>query len=190
MGLVTSSGRRFGNSLPAKPPSPVCQELAARGADRLSATMKRGTGLSLGLSRPLARAAVERREASALPKRGARREDAQGKAFISLPGGTRGIYPAPFGAPPPFYLRRPFVKNLAMLGARTKSAARERDCLACNLSHPGECSRSGRASKRCRPRRWGHALPPSRSALRRTHPRRSSQSERRRVEGRFAAASG
>jgi len=26
--------------------TPVCQELAARGADRLSATMKRGTGLS------------------------------------------------------------------------------------------------------------------------------------------------
>jgi hypothetical protein len=28
--------------------TPVCQELAARGADHLSATMKRGTGLSQG----------------------------------------------------------------------------------------------------------------------------------------------
>ncbi len=36
---------RFGNS-PGRRKS-VCQELAARGADRLSATMKRGTGLSL-----------------------------------------------------------------------------------------------------------------------------------------------
>jgi hypothetical protein len=34
---------------PARPaPTPVCEELAARGADRLSATMKRGTGLSQG----------------------------------------------------------------------------------------------------------------------------------------------
>jgi hypothetical protein len=30
-------------------PTPVYQELVARGADRLSATMKRGTGLSRGL---------------------------------------------------------------------------------------------------------------------------------------------
>ena len=106
-------------------PSPVCQELAARGADRLSATMKRGTGLSLRLSRPLARAAVERREASALPKRGARREDPQGKACISLPGGARGIYPAPFGAPPPFFWRRPFVNKLGKpRGANKKRSAR------------------------------------------------------------------
>ncbi len=51
--------------------TPVCQELAARGADRLSATMKRGTGLSQG-RKVLARAAVERRKASASLKKGTR----------------------------------------------------------------------------------------------------------------------
>jgi hypothetical protein len=44
--------------------SPVRQELAARGADLLSAAMKRGTGLSQG-RKALVRAAAERRKASA-----------------------------------------------------------------------------------------------------------------------------
>ena len=48
-------GRGFANRVRAvrklaRPATtPVCQELAARGADRLSATMKRETGLSRGL---------------------------------------------------------------------------------------------------------------------------------------------
>src|SRR5580692_221759 len=93
--------------------------------------MKRGTGLSPRLSRPLARAAVERREASASPKGGARREDTQGKAFISLPGGACGIYPAPFGAPPPFYwLGRPFLAVQQSSGAN-ENAPRERVRLRC-----------------------------------------------------------
>ena len=107
--------------------SPVCQELAARGADRLSATMKRGTGLSLGLSRPLARAAVERREASASPKRGARREDTQGQGVIACQAGPRNLLRA-FRRSASLFLEAAVREQLEVnLGARTKSAARERD---------------------------------------------------------------
>jgi hypothetical protein len=49
----------------------------------------------------------------------------QGKACISLPGGARGIYYAPFGAPPPFFWRRPFVNSLGKpRGANKKRSAR------------------------------------------------------------------
>ena len=118
--------------------SPVCQELAARGAERFSATMKRGTGLSQRLSRPLARAAVERRKASASPKGARAARNANRRQRLAR---QRGNLPAPFGASPPLFLGRrianrvfPFAARhsplafLAKLGARTKRAARERDC--------------------------------------------------------------
>jgi hypothetical protein len=136
-------GRGFANCVRAvrklaRPATtPVCQELAARGADRLSATMKRGTGLSQGRE-VLARAAVERREASASPKRGARREER--KTSGNACWRARGIYPAPFGAPPPLYLLgRSFF--LPCHKTRTRTKTRRENGIA--LLPPG-----GRASGR------------------------------------------
>ena len=94
MRLVTSSA---GGS--ETRPAGHCQELAARGADRLSATMKRGTGLSHSRE-ALVRTAVERREASASPKRSARRDSAT-QAALRLCATAVSTY-ASFGAPPPF----------------------------------------------------------------------------------------
>src|SRR5580658_4948533 len=81
--------------------SPVCQELAARGADRLSATMKRGTGPSQGRE-VLARAAVERREASASDE-GARRDERRDRRQRLLAG--------------PRYLPRAFRRSASPLFA-------------------------------------------------------------------------
>jgi hypothetical protein len=95
-------GRGFANCVRAvrklaRPATmPVCQELAARGADLLSATMKRGTGLSQG-RKVSARAAVERRKASAFPK-GARAANPHG-GYARMRGAVSKV--ALFGAPPP-----------------------------------------------------------------------------------------
>ena len=190
--------------------SPVCQELAARGADRLSATMKRGTGLNQGRE-VLARAAVERRKASASPTRGARRDEthAGGNACLR----ARGHYPAPFGAPPPLSLfGRPFVRCLTKLGRR-QNAPRERDCFFTSPRVRGEVERAERARVRgplrnserrgssgCvtdshatlspaeRPPHPDLLLRLRAHALRRTRTRRSSPSERRRAARRGEGA--
>ncbi len=113
MGLVTSSAggsetRPAGQILCTKN-WPVCQELAARVADGVTsvgAAMKRGTGLSQRRE-VLARAAVERRKASASAQSGARRDCAI-QAALRLCA-TAVSTPAPFGAPPPLIcLEAPF----------------------------------------------------------------------------------
>ena len=95
--------------------------------------MKRGTGLSQG-RKVLARAAVERRKASASAKSGARHEPAQRQRCDSAEWSLTTRLSA---------LRLPlgearFVKPLAKLGAQTKSAARERECLFTSPRARGE----------------------------------------------------
>ena len=95
--------------------------------------MKRGTGLSQG-RKVLARAAVERRKASASAKSGARHEPAQRQRCDSAEWSLTTRLSA---------LRLPlgearFVKPLAKLGAQTKSAARERECLSTSPRARGE----------------------------------------------------
>jgi len=119
---------------------PPHQELAARGADRLSATMKRETGLSQGRE-ALARAAVERREVSVLPKRSTRREETQEQARMPV-GGPAVSTPCAFrrSASPLFGGQAfvPFVNSLDQnSGRQQKGAARERECFALHARKRG-----------------------------------------------------
>jgi hypothetical protein len=93
--------------------TPVCQELAARGADRLSATMKRGTGLSRGREvfgecrdgapkGERARTADDRGNANR-PWRAPHRS--AGSDALIRSAGAEVDY-APLGAPPPFIIWR------------------------------------------------------------------------------------
>jgi hypothetical protein len=90
--------------------TPVCQELAARGADRLSATMKRETGLSRGLKpRRVPRRSAERRARPQADARG--NADRPWRAPHWLAGSDALIRSAgadttfaPLGAPPPYFI--------------------------------------------------------------------------------------
>jgi hypothetical protein len=113
----------------------VCQELAARVA-HLAATMKRGTGLSRSRE-ALARAAVERREASAPAKSGARRDPARAATL----GCAERSLNTPFGAPPPFLFGRLLFLAVPQTSDANKAAPRERESVACTyerrLRHVG-----------------------------------------------------
>ena len=119
--------------------SPVCQELAARGAERFSATMKRGTGLSQmpqGLWREPQRSAERRARLSArraprsrggAPCQGAAVPDA-GEGCDALWVSARIRWGASVGAPPPFTFGRQSFVLCNKTRARIKTAPRERDC--------------------------------------------------------------
>src|SRR5579863_4133567 len=121
MGLVTSSA---GGS----ETRPACHDAGLPGAGCPGSACRRyheaRDRTEPEAERPPARTAVERRKASASAKGGARRDQAQTQAALRLCATAVSKY-APFGAPPPLGEAR-FVTLLAKLGARTKSAARER----------------------------------------------------------------
>src|SRR5579863_7545288 len=125
MGLVTSS--RGGSE--TRPAGHVAGLPGAGcpGSGSLSATMKRGTGLSLGLSRPLARAAVERREASAFLKRERAPRGHARQGVHQLAGrGPRNLPRAFRRSASPFW-RRPFVNSLGKPRGANKKAQRENE---------------------------------------------------------------